>query len=155
MPNIQSGWLLPTGQVIYLGEFSHSEVVIKFLSGLLCYKEVLGRYCLRDFKRYVELNGDLNLSDTIEDYAVFCLRWIKIGNAFNYNDNKTITVANYDSLESVMVHYENIGYQVNRLPIKIHYYEKIELREYKKIVVSDVIQAGNKDYDEYFGQSDF
>ena len=79
MPTIKSGWLLPTNEIIYLADLSHSEMVIKFLSGLILYDEVLGKYCLRDFKRFLKRSEyvDMVLADAIEDYAVLCLRWKK------------------------------------------------------------------------------
>lgn len=157
MPKIQSGWLLPTGQVIYLGELSHSEVVIKFLSGLITYDGTLGRYCLKDFKNFLARPKyeHLDLPDAIEDYAVLCLRWIKLGNAFNFNDNRTVTIAEYDSFSDKVSHYRDIGYEVNAIPIEIHCYSTIDDREYAKMNVKEVMKFGNKNYNEYLSKSDF
>ena len=151
MPKIKSGWLLPTDEVIYLGDLSHSEMVIKFLSGLVLCDKALGYYCLRDFKHFLKRAKyeDLHVVDAIEDYAVLCLRWIKLGNAYNYYDNRTTTIANYDMFADKILHYENIGYHVNIIPVEIHCYQTIDQREYEKINVTDVIKMGNVNYDEY------
>lgn len=147
----KSAWLLPTGETIYLGDLSHAEVVIKFLTGLFLYDEVLARYCLRDVKRF-HMREDykgMELKDVIEDYAVLCLRWIKIGNAHNYNNNRTVTIANYDTFKEKIIYYSNIGFQVNVILIKVHYYETISQKEYDKLNVRQIIDSGNNDYDAY------
>lgn len=157
MPKVKSGWLLPTDEVIYLENFSHSEVAIKFLSGLMHYDSILGDCCLKDFKHFLSRPEyeHLDLSDVIEDYAVLCLRWIKLGNAFNYYDNKTTTIANYDTSLDKIWHYKNIGYKVNVIPIEIHCYATIDEKEYENMNVNEIINMGNENYDEYLSKSGF
>ena len=151
MPATRSAWILPTEETVYLDELSHSEVVIKFLSGLLLCDEALGKYCLRDFKRFLKRAEykDLHLSDAIEDYAVLCLRWIKIGNAYKFYNNKTTTIPDYDMFIDKIRYYYNIGFHVNVIPITIHCYETIAQTEYNKLDVKHVISCGNSDYEEY------
>lgn len=155
MPTVKSGWLLPTDQFIPLDELSHSQMVIKFLSGLFAHDNLLAQYCLRDFKRFLkrtEYKG-LQLIDTVEDYAVLCLRWIKIGNAYNFNNNYTVTLANYDTFANKILHYERIGYHVTAIPITIHCYETIDAHEYEKLDVPAIINSGQIDYDNYLTMS--
>ena len=151
MPIVKSGWLLPTDQFIPLGELSHSELVIKFLSGLFVHDNLLGQYCFKDFNRFLKRTDykRLNVADAVEDYAVLCLRWIKIGNAYNFNNNYTVTLANYDTYERKILHYEHIGYHVTAIPIAIHCYETIDAHEYEKLDVETIISSGQTDYQKY------
>lgn len=144
MPRTQSAWLLPTGEVVKLGIMSHAEVVQKFLTGLLVVDEKLAKFCLNDFKRFLKRDRyqDLHLSEAIEDYAVLCLRWTKIGNAYGFNNNNTITIADYDGNQDKIRHYQDIGYRVNVIPVYIHCYETISESEYKLINFADVIGKG-------------
>lgn len=147
MPQIKSAWLLPTDEVYHLGNMSHSEVIIKFISGLAKQDVALANYCLQRWKHFRSQAKytDLQLIDAIEDYAILCLRWIKIGNAYNYNNNATITIADYDGNANKIAHYQNISYQVNIIPISVHYYELLGQRDYDKLNIAEIINSGNYD----------
>lgn len=151
MPKVKSAWILPTEEVIYLENLSHAEMITKFLTGLFAKDEALAKYCLRDFKRFMESEEyfGMEVIDIVEDYAVFCLRWIKIGNAYDFNNNRTATIANYDTYEEKINHYRNIGLYVNALPIKIHRFATIGEAEYQKINIKEIIKNGNTDYKKY------
>jgi hypothetical protein len=151
MPKVKSAWILPTEEVIYLENLSHAEIIVKFLTGLFVKDTVLAKYCLRDFKRFMEREEYIGMKviDIVEDYAVFCLRWVKIGNAYNFKDNKTMTIANYDAHEEKIKRYNDIGFYVSVLPIKLHCYETIGQAEYQKLNVKEIIKNGNTDYKAY------
>ena len=142
MPRTVSAWLLPTGQNVPLNGMSHAEVVGRFLTGLLSTEKRLGEYCKKDFLRFLERENyqQMEFSDAVEDYAVLCLRWIKIGNAYGFNNNNTITIADYDGNKDKINFYQAIGYHVNVIPITIHRFETIGESEYRLINVLDVIK---------------
>jgi len=144
MPRTMSAWLLPTGEKVFLNSMSHAEVVGRFLTGLLLTEKGLGEYCKRDFLRFLtrENYQSMSLSDAVEDYAVLCLRWIKIGNAYGFNNNNTITIADYDGNQDKIDFYRNVGYHVNVIPITIHCYETISESEYRMINVLEVVKKG-------------
>lgn len=147
MPQIKSAWLLPTDETLYLGNMSHSEVIIKFISGLKKQDVILTNYCLQRWKQFrsQERYTNVELRDAIEDYAILCLRWIKIGNAYNYNNNATVTIADYDGNAHKIAYYQNISYQVNIIPISVHYYELLGQRDYDKMNVAEIIASGSCD----------
>ena len=146
-----SAWLLPTGEMYYLGGLSHAEVVKRFLVGLFEVDEALANYCSRDFKRFAarEEYKSLQLSDVVEDYAVHCLRWIKIGNAYKFNNGETVTAADFDSNKSVIEHYQKIGYCVSVVHVGEHRFATIDDREYAKFDITDVIKKGEKTHEEF------
>ena len=142
--HIDSGWILPTSERILLGEKLHSDIVILFMTGLLKVSPTLGNYCLKQLKLFKsEYPSTIDITDLIEDFAVFRMRWIKIGNNRGYNDNMTITIADYDFFASAIHRYQDMGYYVNVVKPPKHTYEVIEQREYEKINVKDVISKGD------------
>lgn len=151
MPKVRSAWILPTEEIIYLENLSHAEMIVKFLSGLFTKDVVLAKYCLKDFKRFLKREEYVGMEamDIVEDYAVFCLRWAKIGNAYNFKDNKTMTIANYDAHEDKINRYKDIGFYVSVLPIKLHCYETIGQAEYRNINVKEIIKNGDVDCEKY------
>ena len=141
---VETGWILPTGEKILLGNKYHSDIVALFLTGLLEVDPSLGRYCINQLKNYAKQFPALGTTDIIEDFAVFRLRWIKIGNNRGYNNNMTITIARYDFYAETIKRYQNQGYFVNVVtPPAGHTYEAIEAREYEKLNIQEVLSKGN------------
>ena len=144
---VGSGWILPTYERIMLGSKLHSDIVILFLTGLTKVDEILGNYCMRELKNFTEatIYNTNDIKGIVEDFAVLKLKWIKLGNNCNFNNNMTLTIADSDYYNDIIEQYQRRGYIVNLIPYNSSKGSAIELYEYQKLDIKDVISKGSMD----------